>query len=138
MPRHPKNDAPRARHRTPLTPYAALLIICTLSSGCVNLTASNDEFDRRRFFGFVQLTEPATGDRIQARKVQVLGLSFDDGVALGWMDAERVVVPATDETGERSCGLVVIVRSREEARHARTVLEELEGTGLCIADFNEP
>lgn len=95
-----------------------------------------------RYFGYVEVTVPETEKKIEAVKIQSLGLAIENGISLGWKDQETVLVPLKQSGGaaaplEATCSLVVIIRSDAEARHAENILANIKGENICLASFQQ-
>lgn len=93
-----------------------------------------------RYFGYVEVTVPETKQKVEAVKIQSLGLAVENGISIGWKDREQVLVPLKQPKGaaaplEATCSLVVIIRSDAEARHAEKILADIEGENICLASF---
>ena len=95
-----------------------------------------------RYLGYVEVIVPETRQKIEAVKIQSLGLAVENGISLGWKNREQVLVPLKQPQGaatpfEATCGLVVIIRSDAEARHAEKILADMEGENICLASFQK-
>lgn len=117
-----------------------LLVIFLFLTSCTNIENSDLSGDTHTFFGITKIELPTTDERIEAIRIQSLGLSLGENLNLGWNNIERVTVPLKDSGGtaqpyEATCSIVVIVRSNSEAAHARNILKDIQGDQICLSAF---
>ncbi len=127
--------------RMKMKPVLGLLLL-TLVAACTRVDIGAQEGDSKthRYFGFVEVKVPQTRGRVHAVAVTSAGIALEDGLMIGWRENERIVVPVPLEDGkpppdEAPCNLIVIVRSDEDAKHARDILAGLEGENICLTSF---
>lgn len=120
--------------------WLLLFFSLVVSSGCMSINVGEEKEKVFRHIGYVEVFVPRTDERIEAVKIQSLGLSLEAGFSLGWRDEELVWVPlkvpaSTDMPYQATCSVVVIVRSDVEAQHAYEVLTGVEGEDICVVSF---
>lgn len=111
-----------------------------VSFGCASVDTGEVKGKTYRRIGYVEVFVPETDERIEAVRVQSLGVSFEGGFSLGWSDEELVWIPlrASDRAGmptQAACSVVVIVRSDAEAQHASEILTDVVGEDICMVSF---
>ncbi|WP_308911301.1 hypothetical protein [Pseudokordiimonas caeni] len=118
------------------------LMVMSLSlGGCTSVRIGEGQGQTHWHFGFVKIVEPVTSGVPEAYKLDMAGISIGSSLMLGWSSREEVLLPlaplpAAGRRPEAPCHLVVIIRSTAEARHARSILEGLEGVDPCMVSFD--
>lgn len=115
------------------------IIAGTVSCQTISLEDLNES--NRYFLGLTVLRNASANLQISAIESQVFGVSVADGMTLGWSNSERVYVPLRvpaneNEPYEATCGIVVIIHSPEQLRHAEQLLSGLEGENICLTNFD--
>jgi len=118
----------------------AIFIVLSVLGGCARVTVAEGDGKTYRFLGYVEVELPETEKKIEAVRLQSLGVALESGLSVGWRESEQVLVPLKDGEGEgapleATCSMVVIVRSDAEAKHAREILSDLKGENICLTLF---
>ena len=130
---------PSGRRSSYLYGVLSVFYIAFIAS-CTSIDLPDIEGKKHYFIGVVSLEIPDSDERITAVKNETLGLSFLDGMALGWTSNELVSVPLVQTDSEAgnlsaTCSVVIIVRSEKEAEFIEATLKPLEGENICLIPF---
>jgi hypothetical protein len=107
-----------------------LALFALLGAGCAPMvTVDEDGRTIEHHFGYVRvLKPPKTSDvgKFRVEGLQTYGLRVEDGIGVGFFQANRVYVPL-------DCRFVAIVANQAQFEHLLRTLSHLEKDQLCVA-----
>jgi len=109
-----------------------VVIVALLLAGCTSVEPGRAP--RSQFhLGAVAVRVPKTVGNVTAVSVKTLGVSWDDGLNIGWRSGAWITADPA------KCQLLIIIRNAAEAANAIKIIKSLEGQQPCIVDFtNSP
>ena len=107
--------------------FVLAIIVPIAGLGSCTAPVTVDEQGRavEHHFGYVRVIRPPTDGAFYALGTETLGIRVENGVAVGYLESSRIVVPL-------DCRLVAIVRTREQFEHLVDTFKSLGRDQLCV------
>ena len=115
-----------------LSRYALITISVMTVTACTQPISATDKVSKDWFgVGITRIKHAEKSSDLIAYERTTTGLGTSrDTVFLGWHRVQEVIADPAN------CQMVVIIRNGQELGQARTVLEQLKGVDICVADFS--
>lgn len=126
----------RPGHRVvPIAKVISSAMTVGLLNGCAERISDNNASTSARgmYFGYLEVSHPAsvnlpTSSEISG--VRVFGIKIENGVTIGYSDTTLVSVPL-------DCRVLIVVKTDEQLRQIRSLLEQSLEKNICSAEMPE-